>query len=107
MPRQAPFHRITKSVRCTREDAARIAQVCRANHMSMGTFRICALLHYLHLMEAQGIISPYVEEDEVVQDRVGLGYKTPPYPSPTPYSFDEEADEGLAAAEEWQESEPN
>lgn len=85
----------TQAFRHSDAQYALVEKLCQANRMSLSTFYITALRHYLNLMEAEGIISPYnpMEDD---------GQSPAVEPDPQVYAYPEEDEDFLYAAEELQ-----
>ncbi|MFI3243432.1 MAG: hypothetical protein R3Y56_04180 [Akkermansia sp.] len=81
--------RTIKAFRQSKQEARLLAQISQDNHIRRSTLRVTALLHYIQLLEKQGIITPY--------EPMAAGVEAP---AAKPYPHIEE--EGLQAAEEWQ-----
>lgn len=77
-----------KCIRCRRDILRRMDALCAQNHIDRSTFITIALRNYIILLES----SQLLEAD-------------PQREAPIPYTYEEEWDQGLSAAESWDEEE--
>ncbi len=85
---------------------AEVDAICKDNCLSRASFITIALQHYLHVAHQAGLTCPLDVEDEPLEEEsLDPNSASPRPPHPKPYACEEDEDDLLFAAEEFQDDE--